>query len=35
MVIVTGPSGCGKTTVAQYLSKILHIPYIEGDEVRH
>lgn len=31
--IITGPAGCGKTTVAQYLTKELSIPYIEGDDV--
>ncbi|KAI1118761.1 thermoresistant gluconokinase [Nemania sp. NC0429] len=30
--LVTGPAGCGKTTVAEYLSKALEIPYIEGDK---
>ncbi|KAI1263106.1 P-loop containing nucleoside triphosphate hydrolase protein [Xylariaceae sp. FL1019] len=29
--LVTGPAGCGKTTVAEHLSKSLHLPYIEGD----
>ena len=33
MWIITGPAGCGKSTVAQYLSKELSIPYIEGDDV--
>ena len=31
--LVTGPAGCGKSTVAKYLSDVLHLPYIEGDEV--
>lgn len=31
--IVTGPAGCGKTTVAEYLSKSLSLPYLEGDAV--
>ncbi|KAI3328423.1 thermoresistant gluconokinase [Ustulina deusta] len=29
--LVTGPAGCGKTTVAEYLSKSLNLPYLEGD----
>ncbi|KAI0104792.1 thermoresistant gluconokinase [Nemania sp. FL0031] len=29
--LVTGPAGCGKTTVAEYLSKTLDLPYLEGD----
>ena len=33
MWIITGPAGCGKSTVANYLSKELSIPYIEGDDV--
>lgn len=32
--LVTGPAGCGKSTIAKYLSSALHLPYIEGDEVR-
>lgn len=32
--LVTGPAGCGKSTVAKYLASTLHLPYIEGDEVR-
>lgn len=35
MWIITGPAGCGKSTVAQYLSKELAIPFIEGDDVSH
>lgn len=31
--LVTGPAGCGKTTVAEYLSKKLSLPYVEGDDV--
>lgn len=31
--LVTGPAGCGKTTVAEHLSKSLHLPYLEGDAV--
>ncbi len=31
--LVTGPAGCGKTTVAEYLSKSLNLPYLEGDAV--
>lgn len=33
MWIITGPAGCGKSTVAQYLSRELAIPYVEGDDV--
>jgi len=29
---VTGPAGCGKTTVAQYLSSIYKLQYLEGDD---
>ncbi|KAI0397878.1 P-loop containing nucleoside triphosphate hydrolase protein [Xylariaceae sp. FL0594] len=29
--LITGPAGCGKTTVAEYLSKTLNLPYLEGD----
>lgn len=31
--LITGPAGCGKSTVAEYVAKSLHLPYIEGDNV--
>ncbi|KAI5819763.1 P-loop containing nucleoside triphosphate hydrolase protein [Pyronema omphalodes] len=30
--IITGPAGCGKSSVANYLSRTLDLPYIEGDD---
>ncbi|KAI9862575.1 MAG: hypothetical protein M1813_004427 [Trichoglossum hirsutum] len=30
--IITGPAGCGKSTIADYLSRCLQVPYVEGDE---
>lgn len=31
--LVSGPAGCGKSTVAEFVSKTLSVPYLEGDEV--
>ncbi|KAJ8099709.1 P-loop containing nucleoside triphosphate hydrolase protein [Lipomyces tetrasporus] len=31
--VVAGPAGCGKTTVAEFLSKELDAPYVEGDSL--
>ena len=32
-VIIAGPCGCGKTTVGRELSKVLGLPFIEGDDL--
>lgn len=32
--LITGPAGCGKSTVANYIAASLHLPYLEGDDVR-
>lgn len=32
--LITGPAGCGKSTVANYIASSLHLPYLEGDDVR-
>ncbi|KAK9332560.1 P-loop containing nucleoside triphosphate hydrolase protein [Lipomyces starkeyi] len=31
--VIAGPAGCGKTTVAEFLSKELDAPYVEGDSL--
>jgi carbohydrate kinase (thermoresistant glucokinase family) len=31
-IIVIGVSGCGKSTIASFLAKTLHVPFIEADD---
>ncbi|KAK7207595.1 P-loop containing nucleoside triphosphate hydrolase protein [Myxozyma melibiosi] len=31
--VIAGPAGCGKTTVAEYVSKTLEAPFVEGDSL--
>ena len=33
--LIIGPAGCGKSTIGDYTAKVLHLPFIEGDNVSY
>jgi adenylate kinase family enzyme len=34
IIVITGPCGAGKTTIAKLVTSKLHIPHLQGDEVK-